>query len=56
MNSSKRRELCIGYSWETIPFKSPPELLPAGELAVPGGEAVALSQHHTGRPHLAAHK
>ncbi len=37
-------------------FKSPPELLSAGELAVPGGEAVALGQHHTGRPHLAAHK
>jgi hypothetical protein len=38
------------------PFKSSPELLPAGELTVPGGEAVALGQNHTGRPHLAAHK
>ena len=55
----KRRELYIITNVLFLgdyPFKSPPELLSAGELAVPGGEAVALSQHNPGRPHLAAHK
>jgi hypothetical protein len=54
--NAKRRELSTITILGDYPFKSPPELLSAGELSVPGGEAVALGQHHPGRPHLAAHK